>query len=406
MSEGANKTRRCGRFSTWGVADGSTPPAPSCFRHRHVHAPLAFDLLSLKQNIPLWKLESLGRNMAAVFAGAGDDASLLCSDPASCYFLVSGSLTPVAVSASPAVVESLLTTARPLHENSSSGSPHPAPDEEHVSTRTESEARKQQQQQQHSARCNLHSHGAPLAEENRGHIEGSGRPSGHASSSWTDSPYDNNSSCTIGCPVWNNLAQQDEKDAAGLMDSGSEIESTTVVSKKNIFSVRTTKTVSSPKASGSLSASNASNSNTNNSKPTTNGANKIAAPHARGLNLMDGRPVLPGHSLDSYVLHNMSSSLSGGVGKVGRENDHDEPEHPGAIPAASGGLLGGGTTGPRRWWLGAREVACIGRVSRRFLQELEREGPKHEIEVKVAFLRKTEVSRVGEITRRRGARQS
>ncbi|CAN0436844.1 unnamed protein product [Pylaiella littoralis] len=295
------------------------------------------------ENIAAWKLESLGRNMAAAFVRAGDDASLLCGDPAFSYFLVSGSLSPIAVSTNPAVVES------PLHGNgsSSSSSLHRAPGEEATSIITESDVR---QQQQPFTRFKLHSHEAPLPEESGGHNSSCGnwRLSGPASGSWSDSPFDNNSRGTTGCSVLNNVAEQDERGASGLMDNGSDVEST--AASRNCFF------------------------------------------HAGGWDLgQKGSLVLPGQSLDFYLV---LSSFIRGVGEIGRDGDHHEAKYPGAVPTASEGLLDDVETGLRWWRLDAREGACIGRVFG--------DGFSDAVLERLAILMEREEKAAGAVVRRKG----
>ena len=84
-------------------------------------------------------------------------------------------------------------------------------------------------------------------------------------------------------------------------------------------------------------------------------------------------------------------------GKVGMAEEHGDTighDTPTAVAVhVSDPLKGSG------WRLEARQAACIGRVSLRFLRELELEEPRREFEQKVGFLRRTEVNK-GRLTRK------
>lgn len=188
----------------------------------------------------------------------------------------------------------------------------------------------------------------PVAGENE-------QPSGLAFSSWAYS-YDTNSiSGSALTPVQGN---DDE-----IMDDGSAV-------SKSRFSVPMT---TSAKASTS---------------PSAPGENIVPSSKTEdSMERVEGGPLLPGQSLDSYLLH----KSTGAAEENGPEGNHDEAGRPEFVSASPEGLIGD-TTGPRRWRLEVQERVCVGGVSRRLLQELEREEPKHDVEVKVAFLRKTEAS--------------
>lgn len=311
-------------------------PLPSPSRHyRGIVVPLSKIPCSLRQHIPAWKLESLGRNMTAAFAREGDDASLLCADPGFSYFLFSGILMieDTTVRASP-----LPSAPAPLFYDSSKS--HRAPTEEvaavtgskvgETSTRTGSPK---------GGKAELFLR--PFARE----IE---KPPRLAFCSWTH-PYDSNS---IGGSA---LSPEQGNGGDKMDDRGSDLGSAV---SRSLFSFPMT---TSAKISTSPSA------------PDVSSAASTRRESARER--VEGCPLFPGQSLDTYVLHKPVDAAE----QIGSGGHHDQASLP-------------GTTSPRRWRLEAQECVCVGRVSRHFLHELGRQEPTHDIEERVAFLRKTEAS--------------
>eukprot|EP00903_Cladosiphon_okamuranus_P014480 g13431.t2 len=300
------------------------------------------------QHIPAWKLEGLGRNMTAAFAREGDNACLLCTDPAFSYFLVSGSLMPIkatGVHATP----SLLTSAQ-------LSSSHGAPTVE-VASVTESRVGGKTSTRTHSPKeTEAREHLRPVACE----VE---TPPGLAFGAWTY-PYDTNSiiSGSALTPVQGKNGGENTYDGSDL---GSAV-------SKSPFSVPM---ATSAKASASPSASDV------RTAPTS------ARNESAGVGQVEGCSLLPGQSLDSHLLHKLVSAVE----EAGPDGgDYDEAGRPEVVPALPEGF-NGDTTDPRRWRLEAQGRVCVGRVSFRFLKELEREESKHDVEMKVAFLRRTEV---------------
>lgn len=278
--------------------------------------------------------------MAVTFAYEGDDASWACTDPSFSYFLVTGNLAPVEITANR--LSASLLTPTPLRYAGATDSVN----------QTSSVELAVSEAQLQPARCELEHTARPEVQENnaeegdtRGvhhpvvygvHIPGTARSSGDRSSS-------------IGGSTWSPAVLRKH---GGLPTEygggGSDIES--ALGGGIISAHRTTPS--------EANASDADLSSNEGEEPPC---------------------LLPGQSLDCYLLLHR-------VEIVGPKGAPDRPVSPEVMPAAA---ERGGTT---RWKLGARQASCIGRVSRRFLGQLEREEAKHETEVKVAFLRQTEVS--------------
>lgn len=300
----------------------------------------------LEQHVPAWKLEGLARNMAVTFAYEGDDASWACTDPSFSYFLVTGSLAPVEIT--PNRLSASLLTPTPLHYAGATESLRETPSDELAA----SDAQLRPDRCEHTVRLEAQPNNAENGATGGVHhpvvygvqIPGTARSSGDKSSS-------------IGGSTWSPAALRKD---GGLTtehgSGGSDIESTL---GGGIFST----------LKATLSEVNASDvdSSSHEGEETPS--------------------LLPGQSLDCYLLPHR-------VKIVDPEGDLGKPVSPEVVPDAAE------RAGTTRWKLEARQASCIGRVSLRFLRELEREEAKHETEVKVAFLRQTEVSE-GNVHRRK-----
>lgn len=296
--------------------------------------------------------------MAVTFAQKGEDASLLCSDASCSYFVINGSLLPVADSSEQATPP--VFVAGPILQSSSRSASRQAPPDEKAAVVAEA---KHSPQSTHP--------GAPKGGRKEGlpyrvacGVECLPVPT---CCSWTFS-CDNSSSA--GASAWTCAAQTKHSDLMGLMENGCS-------AIKSIASKRPT-----PASAGG---------------PPPSPEAKIAAPNAgtaapiakiaQDAKRVEGRPILPGQSLDLYLL----PVPPGEEEEIGPEGDRDKGKRPDASPAKPEDSFGN-ETAPRRWRLEARDGVCVGSVSRRFLGELKLEEPKHDVEVKVAFLRRTEVS--------------
>lgn len=292
--------------------------------------------------------------MTAAFAREGDHACLLCADAAFSYFLVSGSLIPIeatSVHAAPS-----LPASAPLFPSSTSCSSYGAPTVEATAV-TESKVGKASTRTDSPKGLKTRVFPRPVACE----VE---KPPGLPFCSWT-CPYDANTiiSGSALTPVQGNGGEK--------MDDGGDLGSAV---SKSLFSVPMT---TSAEASTSPSTPDVKTA------PTSATNERTAA-----VERVEGCPLLPGQSLDSYLLHKLASA----TGEAGPDGgDYAEADRPEVVSAFLEGL-NGDTTNPRRWRLEAQKRVCVGRVSLRFLKELEREEPRHDVEMKVAFLRRSEVS--------------
>ncbi|CAB1120667.1 unnamed protein product [Ectocarpus sp. CCAP 1310/34] len=278
--------------------------------------------------------------MSVTFAHEGYDACWACNDPSFSYFLVSGSLAPVKII--PNRLSASLQNPTPLRYAGTSNSLKHTLGVE----LTASEAQLRQDRCEHSARLEAHESNAEKGTAGGVHhpavygvqIPGTARSPGDKSSSTAGS-------------TWSPVAPR--KDGGLTSDhgggGGSDIESTP---GGGIFSV--------------LKATKPSEINASEVDFSTNEGRETPL-------------LLPGQSLDCYLLLHR-------VKVIGPERDPDKAVSPEVVPAAAERV-----TGTTRWKLDARQGSCIGKVSRRFLRELEREEAKHETEVKVSFLRQTEV---------------
>lgn len=312
------------------------------------------------QHISAWKLENLGRNMAVAFARAGEDASLLCMDPASSYFVVSGSLLPVVDTGGNATPSAFIADPI-LQSSSSSGSAsHPAPpDEEAVVAPDAKHSR--QSSRRGAAQKGGDKRGLPYRVACG--VEGLPVPT---CCSWTFSCDDS----SAGASAWTCAAQT--RHSSDLVENGSAIKS--AAGKRPP-----------PPATASPPPSKL------RAKTAPGAEVAPGAKIAHDTRHIEGRPILPGQSLDLHLL-----PVSPGESEdIDPEGVLEAKRSEAAVPAKPVGSKPEGSLGaaadPRRWRLEAREGVCVGRVSRRFLRELELEEPKREVEVKVTFLRQTEV---------------
>ncbi len=302
--------------------------------------------------------------MAVTFAQKGEEASLLCLDASCSYFVVHGSLLPVVDTSEQATPPAFV--AGPILQSSSRSALRQAYPDEEAAVATEAK---------HSPQSTRP--GAPKGGPRQGlpyrvacGVEGLPVP---ACCSWTFSCDDGSSSA--GASAWTCATPTKHSDLMGLIENGSgAIKS--VASKRRTPATAGTPPPSSPEAR--IAAPNA-------------GAAAPIAEIAQDTKRMEGRPILPGQSLDQYLL-----PMPPGEAEE-TDPEGEKRKCPEAFPAKPEGSFGN-ETAPRRWRLEARDGVCVGRVSRRFLRELELEEPKHHVEVKVAFLRRTEVS--GENTTR------
>lgn len=298
--------------------------------------------------------------MAAAFAGEGDDACVRCADPAFSYFLVSGSLMPIKVVGMHVAPPSLPLPSAPLFYSSPSCSSHRPPPTEEVAAVAESKA-EETSTGKGSPKVGKQSETfvRPVACE----VE---KPPGLDFCSWTY-PCDSNSICGSALtPARENGCEKPDDGGDVGRDVGSAV-------SESLFSVPLT--MSATKVGASPSAPNA--------------YTVRSAKNEDILERVQGSPLLPGQSLDPYLAH----TSIGAAGETSPDGTHGEAGRPEVVYAFPEGSAGDETTGTGRWRLEAQERVCVGRVSRRFLSELEREEPKHDVEVKVAFLRKTEASR-------------
>lgn len=289
--------------------------------------------------------------MTAAFAREGDDAGLLCADPAFCYFLVGGRLLPIEM---PGTLEAPSPVAfDPLLHGGTASTSHRVPTVE-VAAVTGSKVGE--------AATGMDSpNGAKAKKFHRPAAGESETPPGLAFLPWTY-PY-GKKNATSGSDLTPVRGNGGEK-----TDDGGDVGS---AFSRSLFSVPMT----TPPATTSPCARDAD-----------------PAPGTKKESLVERaehRAILPGQSLDLYLLHNSVST----AGETGPGGDRDEADRSEAGLAFLEGSVGGGPTAPRQWRLEAQGRVCVGRVSRRFLQELELEEPRHDVKVKVAFLRKTEASK-------------
>lgn len=315
--------------------------------------------------------------MAVAFAREGHNASAMCTDVAFSYFLITGSLTPTPVGANRTPLSSLLTLTPVLDDD---GSPHQAPG---VKVTAESPSRAHLM----SARSKLGENGEAVVTGEQD-IQGNqtGESSSHsdacgaerspelttrACDTWADSPCDNGASCGTSGSVWSPVAALD-KGGDRVEEDGSNVES------KSLFSARTKTLPETPPSTQETDASTAQS-------PSDAGEMRL---------------LTPGQSLDFYLRRRSTSFSSQDKKTTDLKGGFVESIGGGAAPISAGDSSSGMMAGTA-WRLVAREATCIGRVSRRLLHELEREEEKHEVEEKVAFLRKTEVGKSPSL--RRGA---
>lgn len=121
---------------------------------------------------------------------------------------------------------------------------------------------------------------------------------------------------------------------------------------------------------------------------------------ARRHHLTDVVPLRPGHGLDDFIFPSSSPSDGEREGPIGSTvvDTYDENSSPlygyhcTDKTASSGGARIIHAMNPRfRWRLNATKPACIGRISRRLLKQLEMEEPQREMAAKVSLLQKSEV---------------
>lgn len=316
--------------------------------------------------------------MAIAFTREGHDASAVCADLAFSYFLVTGSLTPTVVGTNRAPLSSLLTSAPNLN---GAGSPYRAPAAELAAeARDQSHAAPPALEEKREGTCtgeqDIRGNGRQGESSDEG-AYGNGRSElpARACDAWAaNSPCENGASCSLSDLVWSPAAPKKEGDDwVDDVGSGSDIES------KSLFSVPTTTL---PEAHPPSFASD-----------TQEAVASMAQSSASGVTGRSRCLLTPGQSLDFYLRRRSNTSFGDKFReKFGPESDPGEPTDHEIVPISAGDLTNGmaGTA----WHLDAREASCIGRVSRCLLRELEREEEKHEVEMKVAFLHKTEVGRV------------
>jgi len=300
--------------------------------------------------------------MTVSFAQKGEDASLLCSDASCSYFVVNGSLLPVVDTGEQATPQ--VFVAAPILQSSSRSASRPAPPDQAGAVVAEVKHSPQSTHPRAPKGGNKQDSKQGLDYRVACGVEGLPVP---ACCSWTFSCDDNSSAMPS---AWTCAAQTKHNGLMDLMDNGS-------IAIKNIASKRPT-----PAKAGT---------------PPPAPEAKIAAPDAgtatpiakiaQDPKRVEVRPIFPGQSLDLYLV----PIPPGEVEEIGPEGDCDEARCPEAFPANPEGSFGE-EAARRRWRLEAREGVCVGRVSRHFLRWLELEEPKHDVEVKVAFLRRTEVS--------------
>ena len=372
--------------------------------------------------MPEWKLKSLARNMGAVFVGESIDAALLCSDPAFSYFVITGSLMPRATAGR---APSLLVARPSSGSGSSSGGGHPLfPEERAVgSTATmvsetatycnqlqspisdfrEELTCNQLQTANYAFRaeggtCNqLRSASDALRGTETGVEEVAAAAAAAAAAAGRQSEEH-------GCPVIAGSVRDPEMPLPARDHHRHHHH------HHHQLTVR------------SRTPSNAAPTPINGVPPSSLEQDNTT------------QPLFPGQSLDMYVCHQMNRQQVGGTEKketeektMGRQeiptgtvsqslhsHARGQANRKVGIGEEHGETMGHGTPvavaadgpdrpkGPRGWRLEARQAACIGRVSRRFLQELEIEEPRRELEEKIGFLRRTEVNKLmGVFTRKK-----
>eukprot|EP00752_Nemacystus_decipiens_P007815 g6980.t1 len=286
--------------------------------------------------------------MTAAFAREADDACLLCDDPAFSYFLVSGSVLPIDMASTHTAPSPLAFS--PLLHSSSDYTWHRVPTVE-VDAVTEPKVGEMATGMGSPKGGEAEAFPRPAACEGE-------RRQGLAFLSWTY-PYSNNS--TSGSAL--NLVHGN---GAETSDDGGDVGSAV---SKSLFPAPTTTPAT---ASASPCAPDADPAPSTPSRSVAEGVDKC--------------PIMPGQSLDIFLHHRPGSSGE----KAGSAGNHDEEGHAEVESVFPEGSTGD-SAAPRRWRLEAQERVCVGRVSLRLFQELKREEPKHDVEVKAAFLRKTEV---------------
>ncbi|CAM9477031.1 unnamed protein product, partial [Hapterophycus canaliculatus] len=277
--------------------------------------------------------------MSIVFTRDGDDASAVCTDPASSYFLVTGSLMPTEVGAKRAPLSSLLSSAPELDGG---GSRHPAP--------TEGPAAEVQSRAGLSPARFVREEDGEVALPGERDIKGNERgevppdpvacgverPELAARDASADSPCENGAQ-GVGGSVRSPAALGKE----GLAEDGSDIES------KSVFSVPTTTLTEV------------------HPPPFASDAQEAVVSKAQGTPDAGARrrgPLLPGQSLDVY-LRCLASSSGQAPEKVGLEGvDSVEPVGRGVVHVFAGGSSN--CMASTAWHLDAREASCIGRVFR------------------------------------------
>ena len=292
--------------------------------------------------------------MTAAFAREGDDARMVCDDPAFSYFLVSGSLMLVEISSVQAAPSLLAST--PRRSSGASSATHRAPSVEVAATTESSTAGETSTRTCSPKRAKTSQLVRPATRE----VE---QPPGLAFCAWS---YPND----VGIVVSGSAATPVPVKGGQEMDDGGDVAS---AFSKDLFSVPTA-----PSATEASASPPAPDADTE----ACTGKARNPADRAKG------RALSPGQSLDAYLLREPGSAAE----EPGTNGKRGEAGRPGVVPAFPEGSNGDATGPRRRWRLEAQERVCVGRVSLRFLRELEREEPKREVDVKVTFLRRSEVS--------------
>lgn len=359
--------------------------------------------------MPEWKLRSLARNMDAVFIDEGIDAALVCSDPAFSYFVITGSLMPKATTGR---APSLLVARPSSSGGSSNGGGHPLFSEERaagstaVATVSKAVAYSNQLQTpnkdlREELTCNqlqtanyAFRADCETCNQLRGACDALRAAETGVEVVAAEAAAAGRQSEDHGCPV--------------IARSVRDIEMPLPTPDHHHHHHHHQLTVRSRTQSTAV--------------PTATNGVPPSSPEKDNTT----QPLLPGHSLDTYVRHQTNRQQVGGTKKkesedktMGREEsptsavgpslhshargkanrkvgigeEHDESMGHGNPSTVAAGAPDR-PKGPRGWRLEARQAACIGRVSRRFLQELELEEPRREFERKVVFLRRTEVNKL------------
>lgn len=365
--------------------------------------------------------------MAAVFVREGNDAALLCSDPSFTYFVVTGSLMPVATTAEHA--PSLLAVSRPDsgvvdHSQSSHdlavSSPNGSSSGGHAQSPGEGprgvplELSEERPVSCPSGGSGGHPHlpddrtsgGLPAFPHKGGAVS---RPNSSGVKNWPHSQFPDEKSGTValgrstegrkghplllpGQSLDVYLRGQTNKEVDSVAENNHE--KPAYGSPRNVYmgkNIRETMGHGSP--SNDDMGKNKDGS-MGRERPGTDDMGKNyhkATGHGRPRNVGMGNDdhEAPGHESPRKV--NMGKNNHGTTGSVSPRNvdmgnnKHETTGHGSPTLAVDG-------SGRLRWRLEAREAACVGKVSKRFLQELELEEPRRDLDQKVAFLRRTEVS--------------